>query len=432
MDANPAADRQPLAPILAINFTATLGFSIVVPFLVYLVTRLGGNGVVYGITGATYSLFQLVGAPVLGRWSDRWGRKPVLLLAQVGTALSWGLFLVALHLPVTTLYQANATWLGTFTITTPLLVIIVARAADGLTGANASVANAYMADITPERDRARNFGRLGMSANLGFVIGPALAGLLGATPWPEAAPVVAALSVSTLACLAIAFGLPPATPHPAAHVPARLANPALGQECKDCYDTDVGVPTSLSRVARLPGVPRLLTLNFLVFLAFNVFYVAFPVHLAHDLGWPLAATGVFFAALSLMMVVVQGPVLTALGRRWSERRLLLTGGAVLAGSFVFFGAGRATWLYAGAALLALGNGLMWPSLLALLANAAGEEMQGVVQGLAGSGAALASMVGLLVGGALFDRLGPTVFLLPTGVVLIATVLGARMRAPVPA
>jgi DHA1 family tetracycline resistance protein-like MFS transporter len=76
-------------PILAVNFVGALGFSIVLPFLVFLVTRLGGNAVIYGIRGATYSVFQLVGAPVLGRWSDRVGRRKILLVSQLGTLTAW-------------------------------------------------------------------------------------------------------------------------------------------------------------------------------------------------------------------------------------------------------------------------------------------------------------------------------------------------------
>ena len=82
-----------LYPILSVNFVGTLGFSIVLPFLVFLVTKFGGNAFVYGVMGATYSGFQLIGAPLLGRWSDVYGRKKILFLSQLGTLLSWVIFL---------------------------------------------------------------------------------------------------------------------------------------------------------------------------------------------------------------------------------------------------------------------------------------------------------------------------------------------------
>ena len=120
-----------ITPLLAVNFVGTLGFSIVTPFLVVLVTQWGGNAVIYGLIAATYSVFQLVGAPVLGRMSDRVGRRRILLLSQAGTLLSWAVFLVAFTLPGGVLAQVNSRWLGEFAVTLPLVVLFIARAADG-------------------------------------------------------------------------------------------------------------------------------------------------------------------------------------------------------------------------------------------------------------------------------------------------------------
>ena len=199
-----AAARPPsLYPILAVTFVGTLGFSIVLPFLVFLVTRLGGNAVIYGVVGATYSVFQLIGAPILGRWSDRVGRKKVLLLSQLGTLASWGIFLFALTLPVRSLVAVDSAVLGAFTLTVPLAILFLARALDGLTGGNVSVANAYLADITSDADRSANYGRMAVASNLGFILGPAIAGVLGATAAGERLPVLAALVISVVATLIV-------------------------------------------------------------------------------------------------------------------------------------------------------------------------------------------------------------------------------------
>ncbi len=190
------------------NFVGTLGFGIVLPFLVFLVTRLGGNALVYGIMGATYSAFQLVGAPILGRWSDRFGRRRILLLSQLGTLTSWIIFLVALFLPPTPMIAIDSAVFGNFTITAPLIVLFLARALDGITGGNVSVANAYLADITPEAERSANFGKMAVSSNLGFILGPAIAGALGATAMGEIPPVVAAVLISAVASGIIFWKLP--------------------------------------------------------------------------------------------------------------------------------------------------------------------------------------------------------------------------------
>ena len=157
--ANPSngTARISLLPVLSVNFVGTLGFSIVVPFLVFLVTKWGGNALVYGLMGATYSAFQLVGAPILGRWSDRFGRRKILLLSQLGTLFSWFVFLIAFFVPVRVIADIDSTMLGQFAVTLPLVLLFLARAADGITGGNVSVANAYLADITDEPDRSKNF-----------------------------------------------------------------------------------------------------------------------------------------------------------------------------------------------------------------------------------------------------------------------------------
>ena len=128
--------RVSIYPLLSVSLVGTLGFSIVLPFLVFLVTKWGGNALIYGLMGATYSFFQLIGAPILGKWSDKIGRRKVLLLSQIGTLLSWVILLSAFFLPVNNLLLVDSTIFGKFTLTLPLLVLFLARAADRITGVN--------------------------------------------------------------------------------------------------------------------------------------------------------------------------------------------------------------------------------------------------------------------------------------------------------
>src|SRR5262249_58323566 len=130
--------RSSIFPILSVNFVGTLGFSIVLPSLVFLVTRFGGNDLVYGFVGATYSFFQLIGAPILGRWSDRYGRRRILLLSAAGTLVSWVVFLAAIGFPRRPLASVDSPLLGAFTLTLPLVMLFVARALAGLTGGDVS------------------------------------------------------------------------------------------------------------------------------------------------------------------------------------------------------------------------------------------------------------------------------------------------------
>src|SRR5215217_4783729 len=207
--------QVPLYPLLLSNFIGTLGFSIVLPFLVFLVIDFGGNAIVFGILSAIYPAFQLIGAPILGRWSDIYGRKKVLLLSHGGTLVGWIIFLFALFLPVENLFNINSALIGTFVITIPLVVLFFARSLDGITGGNVSVANAYLADVSTDKNRSKNFGKMAISSNLGFIVGPALAGILGGTNYKEILPVLAATVVSLIALVVIGFTLKESKPNTA-------------------------------------------------------------------------------------------------------------------------------------------------------------------------------------------------------------------------
>lgn len=423
--------KPSLLPLLIINFIGTVGFSLVLPFLVFLVTDWGGNAFVYGIAGATYSAFQLVGAPILGRWSDHQGRRKVLLLSQVGTLVSWLVFLVAFALPRTELFGVDSALSGPFVVTLPLVVLIAARALDGLTGGNVSIANAYLADITTDDERAASFGQMAVSSNLGFVLGPAIAGVLGATALGALLPVVAAAAISLLATVLIAFRLPDVPPCAVAGNPdLSTVRKQYGQEQRDCFEVSEASAVTVTWIRSQPGLVALMTMHFLVMLAFNFYYVTFPVHAVGTLSWTISETGTFFAVMGLLMVVVQGPVYKRVTRWASGPALVVTGAALLALGFWMFDTSRSPIIYGAVVLLAVGNGIMWPSVLSLLSQAAGRTHQGAVQGLAGSLGAVASITGLLLGGALYGSIGSRVFWVSAGVTLVVALTASNIRRSV--
>jgi len=422
-----STEKISLFPILLVNFIGTLGFSIVIPFLVILVTNFGGNALVYGLIAATYSAFQLVGAPILGRWSDKYGRKKILLLSQIGTLVAWMIFIVALFTPITTLMNVNSELVGAFAITIPLLILFVARALDGITGGNVSVANAYLADVTTEKERSKNFGRMAVSSNLGFIIGPALAGILGATILGVKLPVIAALVISLIAVLLIMFKLPESKP---CIIDKKLekasARHLLGQDQKECYDIKDSDKIKLKQIMKLENVPYILMLYFLIFLGFNIFYTAFPIHAIQGLNWSIAELGIFFSVLSLVMVIVQGPILSRLTKKFSDGFLAVLGTVILGTNFILLLSSNGIMIYLAAVLFALGNGLMWPSFLSILSKIAGEKHQGAVQGYGSSAGSLASIFGLILGGILYTIIGVFTFIVSAVVMYIVFILSFRL------
>lgn len=423
----PGKNGKALFPLYTVTFIGTLGFGIILTFLVFLVTEYGGNALVYGLLASTYPAFQLLGAPILGRWSDIYGRKKILLLSQIGTLLAWVIFLVALFLPVTSLLEVDSDLLGVFVVTLPLLAIFFARALDGLTGGNVSVANAYLADLTSEKERNKNYGRMSVASNLGYVFGPALAGILGATVYGEVLPVSAALVISIIGTLVIILYLPDRSACTMEEYPEQQSiRKVLGQEQKECYQVEGEKNIKLREVFKLEYIPFMLTLYFLIFLGFNIYYTAFPVYAVDALKWSPAMLGIYFSAISAMMAFVQGPVLEKLTERYIESVLIVAGGFILGLQFLLIIPGNIYLIYLAAAFFALGNGIMWPSILSVLSKFAGETYQGSVQGFAMSSSSFASIIGLLAGGLLYTQIKAFSFLVAAVIIFIAVLLSYRL------
>ncbi|OJJ17285.1 MFS transporter [marine bacterium AO1-C] len=420
MSTTTASTKQPTSifPLLLVNFIGTLGYSIILPFLVFLVTKFGGNAVIYGVLGSVYPAFQLVGAPILGKWSDKHGRRKILLLSQAGTLFSWFIFLFALLIPIQALFKFETSSLGAFSITIPLLVLFLARALDGLTGGNVSVANAYLADISDDTNRKANFGKLSASANMGFIIGPILAGVLGATQFGEIIPVLAAILISLLAVWVIYKYLPESKCEPMdEHIQQDGLEKVLSQEHKDCYTVEESNAT-LKDILKIKHMPYMFVLYFLIFLGFNIFYTAFPMHAVSKTGlnWSILDLGLFFSTLGGLMVLVNGPLLSYLSKRVSDEKLVVVGSFILGFQFILISFNDVYLSYLATLFFAVGNGLMWASFLSILAKIPPPQYQGYVQGVANSFGSLASIIGLIVGGFIYNTFGTVTFLLAAAVI----------------
>src|SRR5512136_2377508 len=168
--------KSPLLPIFLIVFIDLLGFGLILPLLPFYAKSFGASELTVGLLLASYSLMQFIGAPVLGRLSDRYGRRPILLVSQFGTFIG---FMI--------LGFANALWM-----------LFLSRIIDGISGANISTAQAYIADVSDEKNRAKNFGLIGAAFGLGFIIGPAVGGFLSRFGYQVPAFAAAGLSLLSM------------------------------------------------------------------------------------------------------------------------------------------------------------------------------------------------------------------------------------------
>jgi len=189
--------KKKFLPAYLLTFVNTLGFSILIPVLPFIVVQYGAPKYVYGLLLSLYSAFQFIGSPYLGKLSDRKGRKPILLISQLGTLFSWVVFGVAYFLPADYI----------FIYALPLWIIALSRILDGITGGNVSVTNAYISDITTTDEKRTIFGLLGGIAGIGIIVGPGIGGFASSGPLGYLGTVLIALVVSTITVLAIVFFL---------------------------------------------------------------------------------------------------------------------------------------------------------------------------------------------------------------------------------
>ncbi|HSR21501.1 MAG TPA: MFS transporter, partial [Anaerolineales bacterium] len=180
--------NKQLASVILVVFIDLLGFSLILPLLPYYATTFGATAFVTGLLVASYAAAQLVGAPILGRLSDRYGRRPILLASVFGSAMGFVLLGFA----------------------ESLLILFVSRVVDGLTGGNLSVAQAYIADVTKAGERARGLGMIGAAFGLGFMIGPAAGGVL--SQWGYHVPALTAAALAFINLILIYFWLPESLP----------------------------------------------------------------------------------------------------------------------------------------------------------------------------------------------------------------------------
>ncbi|MEM7678630.1 MAG: MFS transporter, partial [Myxococcota bacterium] len=289
-------------------------------------------------------------------------------------------------------------------------LVFAARALDGLTGGNISVANAYVADLTREDASARSiaFGRMGIAASVGFAIGPAAAGLLGATSWGYSAPIAAAVGISALATVMCLFIREPDARCPEGPPEQPAVTKVMGQQHRRCDRPEPDVHAG--RLFAQPIVIALLIATFVQFLSFNLFYAGFPVHATSALGWSAGRMGLFFALMSGTMIVAQGPLLSFVSARLSPSVIFVSGMLGLVIAFIAFALTPWWAPFLGAFLFAVGNGLAWPIFQARVAEAAAPEYQGSVQGAATSAGSLASIVGLIFGGIFYPWFGVGLFI----------------------
>jgi MFS family permease len=261
---------------------------------------------------------------------------------------------------------------------------------------------------------------MAISSNLGFIVGPALAGILGGTIYGNTLPVIVAIFVSFVAFVAIWVLLKESKKGTKVIQPIQKnsVQRAFSYECKDCFNTPNPDKVKFKDIFKLRYIPIIMGLNFFIFLGFNIFYMSFPIHVVSSLKWRITEMGIFYAILSGLKILVQGPILRKASQIFLEGNLIIIGSFILGVNFVLFFSNNTILIYVAAILFAVGNGLMWPSFMSTLSKFAGNVRQGAVQGVASNIGSLASIIGLIIGGLLYNSMGYTTFLIAAVIIFI--------------
>ena len=360
------AGKAAIAFILVTAMLDILAMGIVIPVLPSLIEEFSGSnasaGWINGVFVALWALMQFLVSPVVGSLSDRYGRRPVLLISAAGLALDYALMALA----------PNLWWLA------------LGRMIAGVTTASFTTVFAYMADITEPADRARGYGLIGAAFSAGFVAGPALGGILG--EWSARAPFWTAAAMSAVSFLYGLFVLPESLP----------------RERRMAFSWQRANPLGALRLLRSHHeLTGLAAVNFLLYFAHHVFSAVFVLYAAYRYGWSAWHVGLLLALAGVLDMLVQGVVVGRAVKRWGDRRVMvfgLFGGAVGIACMGLAATGI------GFALALLPNalwGLAMPTLQSLMTQRVSESEQGQLQGANNSVASIAGVVSPLFFGAVY-------------------------------
>ncbi|MBP1465184.1 MFS transporter [Candidatus Chloroploca sp. M-50] len=344
--------KSPLLAIFLVVFIDLLGFGIILPLLPFYAEHLGASEVQVGLLLVTYAAAQFVGAPIIGSLSDRFGRRRILVLSQLGTVLGFVLLGLATSLPM----------------------LFLARFVGGIMASNITVAQAYISDVTDDSNRARGLALIGAAFGLGFILGPVFGGILATFSF--ALPAFAAAAVAFVSLLVTLIVLP--------EPPQRRRSGQGGP---------IATFKAIFRLSQRPVLKPLYLTGFLSALALIFFQSCFALYGERRYSFGPRETGLLLAYVGVVTVILQAGFTGRLVKRFGEERLIITGTILLYASLMIT---AIAWIWPllliSLMLVALGSGLIGPSLQSLLIRTSEADERGQILGVYTSLDSLARML----------------------------------------
>ncbi|MBD3250694.1 MAG: MFS transporter [Candidatus Pacebacteria bacterium] len=364
--------------LLIILITEVLGWSLILPFLPFYAQSLGATKFQVGLLLTSFSLFQFVTAPIMGGLSDKFGRRPLLIFSQLTTALSFTVLGLANSLPL----------------------LFVSRIMDGFLGANGTIAQAYLGDITSKKDRSKAFGITGVAFSVGFMIGPALGGFLSQISY--SIPALIAAGLSLLSLIFTYFFLPETITKKPDH---KLEFTIFDLE-------------QFKKYWQVPAIRQQL-IEFSTYILAQVLLSSNFALIADDrFGFGPKQVGIIMAYIGVVSIVLRGILIPKMIDRWNERSLERVAGlSMMTGLIGLSWASQMSQLILVISFFAFGSGLLRPLMMGDISRSVNKNEQGKIMGITSSLGSLAQIFGPLVGSFLISQSHPNSVLL-----LAATIL----------
>lgn len=375
-----------LFSIIVVVFVDLLGFSLILPLLPYYAEKYGATQFVTGLLVASYAAMQLIGAPLLGRLSDRYGRRPVLLASVFGTFLGFLLLGFADNIGSALAGAFDPQAANLFV----LGILFLSRMVDGLTGGNLSVAQAYISDVTDAQNRSKGLGMIGAAFGLGFIIGPATGGLL--SQWGYAIPGIVAAALSFVNLMLIYFWLPESlTEEKRAEMPEK--RPAV-------------TINALSKALTRPFTGALLTTRFFFGLAFAIFQTIFSLYALQKFNLQARDTGFILTYVGILSVIVQGFLIGRLTKAYREDVLIFVSGILMIISLIGWALTPSIfWLLVVLTPTAISGGILNTLLSSTLTKAVQPQEIGGILGLGSAIESATRIFAPIIGGYLLQTFG---------------------------
>jgi DHA1 family tetracycline resistance protein-like MFS transporter len=381
-------NKSGLPLIFLTVFIDLLGFGILIPILPsFAIKELGVDEAAVGIAIAIYSFVQFIFNPILGRLSDKHGRKPVIVMCLLINALGYVIF----------------------AFTSSYIILLASRIVAGVGGSSIAVAQAYIADVTTKENRSKGMGLIGSAFGLGFVFGPLIGGFLSKLGYMETG--LGAASFSFIAFIVTIILLPE----------SNLDRSKVVATKRSILNTD-----AILKAFKNPSLAILISLFFILTFSFANIYGTFALLGLQVYGFTDLQNGYMFGIIGLSSALVQGGLIGPITKFFGKKRILIIGSFLIMVTLAIIPyAGNFLWLAVDSIFLSFGTGMLQPTLLSLISEVASEAEQGITLGVNQSLSALARMFGPLWGGFTFQYLGyPFPFL--TGAAFMFLIVGATI------